>query len=450
MSTLPAGTLRAGAVSRRISPDGQLPLGASDFDSLPWQGVQSDLEVNVLALWSESDEPSVLIVTLDLLYPGSEVRAAVEAAAAPLSASRIVVAASHTHRAPMTDGTKPALGRPDPAYMRWLTGEVARAVEEALRATPELVSLSVGESHAQHSINRRLLKRLVVARRPRINHVVNAPNPDGPTDEKLMALVVSDASDRPLAILWNYACHPVGGPVRNAVDSHFPGYVRQELRAELVDESLPVLFLQGFSGDVRPNASAQVHSARRRLRQLVAGKLFEDMTWPTYRNWCGSLARTVIGTVRSAAPIRGVTEFEGARVTAAADRFVVGTGAADLSFGRLGIGDSLALYTVSGEVVVEYAQRLRERDSARHVMCVGCADQVIGYIPTKDVFEEGGYEAGGYCRSFGLDHVAPDVDAAMMASFEAVGLPAQSGRPGTRSFRGDTSAEIRNEKDEDG
>lgn len=447
MSTLPAGTVRAAAVSRRISPGDQVPLGASDSGSLPWQGIVSDLEVNVLALWMESDEPAMLIVTLDLLYPGSKVREAVEAAAAPLPADRIVVAASHTHRAPMTDASKPVLGRPDPAYMSWVADEVRLGVEQALSAVPQPVTLAVGETIAEHSINRRLRKKLVVARRPRVNDVVNAPNPEGQTDEQLTAVVVKDSSDRPLAILWNYACHPVGGPVRNGVDSHFPGYVRRELRAALADDAMPILFLQGFSGDVRPNASAKVHSTRRRLRQLATGRLFEDMTWPTYEAWCGSLASLVVKAVGSAVPIRPI-EVHGSRVTVEADRFVVGPGAADVSFGRLAIGDSLVLYTVSGEVVVAYAQRLRDRDTSRHVMCVGCADQVIGYLPTKDVLDEGGYEAGGYCASFGLDRVAEDVDGAMMASFEAVGLPVMRNQPPARITTGGASAETRNRKTE--
>lgn len=425
MSTLPIDTALAAAVSRRVSPDRPMSLGASDSESLPWEGVESELEVNVLALWSDAETPSMLIVTVDLLYPGAALRAAVEAAAAPLSPNRIVVAASHTHRAPMTDDTKPMLGRSDAEYMAWFLGEVTGAVTDALGATPTPVSLSVGETDAHHSINRRLRKKLVIARRPRINDVVNAPNPAGPTDERLTVLVVRDAAGRPIAIIWNYACHPVGGPVRNAVSGHFPGYVREALRADATLEHLPVLFLQGFSGDVRPNASAEVHSLPRRLRQLLTGRLFEDMTWPSYRRWCTSLAQTVISTVREAVPIPA-GPLEAARTTSPADLFVEGTALADMSFSRLAFGESLAVYGVSAEVVVEYAERLRSRESTRFVMCVGCTDQVIGYIPSDAVLAEGGYEAGGYCHSFGLKRVAPGVDRAMMDSFVAVGLP---GRP---------------------
>ncbi|WP_435743068.1 hypothetical protein [Microbacterium sp. PMB16] len=422
MSTLPPDAALAAAVSRRISPDRPVSLGASDSESLPWEGVESDIEVNVLALWSEPAKPSMLVVTLDLLYPGTELRAAVESAAAPLTPDRIIVAASHTHRAPMTDDTKPLLGRPDADYMAWLVGEVTTAVEEALKTVPTPVSLAAGEAVARHSINRRLRKKLVIARRPRINHVVNAPNPEGPTDERLTVLVARDTSDRPIAVVWNYACHPVGGPVRNAVSGHFPGRVRQELRADTEFDGLPVLYLQGFSGDVRPNASAEVHSIRRRLRQLLTGRLFEDMTWPSYRRWCSSLAETVISTVRAAAPIP-TTPVEAARTTAPAGRFVEGPAIADVTFGRIALGGSLAVYGVSAEVVVEYAARLRSRESAPFVMCVGCTDQVIGYIPTQGVLDEGGYEAGDYCRSFGLERVAPTVDDTMMSSFATVGLP---------------------------
>ena len=52
-------------------------------------------------------------------------------------------------------------------------------------------------------------------------------------------------------MLWNFACHPVMYHSPMNVSAHFPGDVRKELREILSD--IPVVFLQGFSGDIRPN-----------------------------------------------------------------------------------------------------------------------------------------------------------------------------------------------------
>src|SRR5690606_5760642 len=140
----------------------------------------------------------------------------------------------------------------------WLIRELTRTIQRALSSPRTPVSLTIGEQLAVYSVNRRLRKKVVVSRRPRFNDVVNAPNPRGPTDEKVTTLVLVGEDGYPVALLWNYACHPVGGLVRNAVDGHFPTAVREQVRAEFDQPTLPILFFQGFSGDVRPNASMKV------------------------------------------------------------------------------------------------------------------------------------------------------------------------------------------------
>lgn len=417
-----SGDFHAVSITQSIAPNKQVDLGASDARSAEWQGIDSDIELNVLAVWAGEEPLPLLFVTLDLLYPGQRIREAVENAASNVPADRIVVAASHTHRAPMTDPSKPALGYPDEEYMRWVTERITETVRTVLLSPRQPVSISVGDTSATHSINRRLRKRVVVARRPRLNDVVNAPNPDGPTDEQLTALMVSDVSGKPLALMWNYSCHPVGGPVRNAVSSHFPGVVRETVRETLDAPGLPVLFLQGFSGDTRPNASTKVHSLRRRIRQLVSGRLFEDMTWTDYREWCRGLSGVLLRALDEATAV-GAAGLTGRRLLVPVDRIVKGRDAGVMSFGRLGIGDLVTIYTASGELVVDYALRARRTAASRFVLCVGCVDDVVGYIPSRRVQAEGGYEGGGFTRAFGLEGLQDDVEQVVVGAFRALEEP---------------------------
>lgn len=419
MAMTTSGDFHAASITQSIAPNKQVDLGASDARSAEWQGIDTDIEMNVLALWAGEDTLPLLFVTLDLLYPGGRIRKAVEDAAASVPADRIVVAASHTHRAPMTDSTKPALGSPDEAYMQWLTKVIAETVRTVLLAPRQPVSIAVGETSAAHSINRRLRKRIVIARRPRLNDVVNAPNPDGPTDEQLTALVVRDVMGKPLALLWNYSCHPVGGPVRNAVSSHYPGVVRETVREALDAPTLPVLFFQGFSGDTRPNASIKVHSFRRRMRQLISGRLFEDMTWPDYREWCRGLSAVLLRALDETTTV-GAAGLTGRRHLVPVDRLVIGRDAGIMSFGRLGIGDMVTIYTASGELVVDYAAYARRTAASRFVLCVGCVDDVVGYIPSRRVQAEGGYEGGGFAPAFGLEGLQEDVQDVVVDAFRAL------------------------------
>ncbi|MBP3977589.1 hypothetical protein [Microbacterium sp. BLY] len=419
MAMTTSGDFHAVSITQSIAPNKQVDLGASDARSAEWQGVDSDIEMNVLAVWAAEDPLPVLFVTLDLLYPGQRIREAVEAAAPSVPADRIVVAASHTHRAPMTDPSKPALGTPDEEYMQWVTGVITQTVRTVLLSPRQPVSISVGDTSAAHSINRRLRKRVVVARRPRLNAVVNAPNPDGPTDEQLTALMVRDAAGKPLALVWNYTCHPVGGPVRNAVSSHYPGAVRETVREALDAPALPVLFFQGFSGDVRPNASTKVHSLRRRMRQLISGRLFEDMTWTDYREWCRGLSAVLLRALDETTTV-GAAGLTGQRHLVPVERLVKGRDAGVMSFGRLGIGDLVTIYTASGELVVDYALHARRAATSRFVLCVGCVDDVVGYIPSHRVQDEGGYEGGGFARAFGLEGLQDDVQEVVVDAFRAL------------------------------
>lgn len=409
-------TFQAVSIARSIAPTRQVDLGASDASTGEWQGIDSDVEANMLALWTPGDPTPMLFVTLDLLYPGQRIRAAIERAAEEVPADRIVVAASHTHRAPMTDSSKPVLGSPDEEYMTWLTAELSAMVRTVLGSPRVPVTVSAGDAVAAHSINRRLRKRVVVARRPRLNDFVNAPNPEGQTDERLTAMILKNADAEPVAVVWNYACHPVGGPVKNAVSSHYPGVVRDRVRRDLSSPDLPVLFFQGFSGDVRPNASTKVHSVRRRLRQMISGRLFEDMTWASYERWSVSLSEVLTMALRDADLIP-VSELISGRVVLPASRIARGDGLGVISFATLKIGEAITIHTMSGEPVVDYALHAREVTPSRFVLCVGCADQVVGYVPTRLVQAEGGYEGGGFAKAFGLEGLQDRVEDVVEGAF---------------------------------
>ena len=57
----------------------------------------------------------------------------------------------------------------------------------------------------------------------------------------------------------------------------------------------------------------------------------------------------------------------------------------------LRIGD-LALCGIPAEYFVEYGLQLRQRSPARHTFVVELANDCIGYVPTPEAFDEGGYE----------------------------------------------------------
>jgi hypothetical protein len=64
-------------------------------------------------------------------------------------------------------------------------------------------------------------------------------------------------------------------------------------------------------------------------------------------------------------------------------------------------GTDLTLVAIGGEVVVDYALRLRRDHPDDHVWPIGYANDVFGYVPSRRVLDEGGYEGGGALLYYG-------------------------------------------------
>ena len=64
-------------------------------------------------------------------------------------------------------------------------------------------------------------------------------------------------------------------------------------------------------------------------------------------------------------------------------------------------GRDLTLIALGGEVVVDYALRLRREYPDRPLWVAGYSNDVFGYVPSSRVLTEGGYEGGGAMIYYG-------------------------------------------------
>jgi hypothetical protein len=88
-----------------------------------------------------------------------------------------------------------------------------------------------------------------------------------------------------------------------------------------------------------------------------------------------------------------------------------------VTFSRIDIGNVISVIGVSGEPVSAYSKKVRSLIPNKSVVCVGCMDQVIGYLPTQEVQDQGGYEGGDFCRYFSLDALKPNIERTVMKAF---------------------------------
>lgn len=352
-----APTLFAAARIADITP----PPGVSivGFGVREATAVRDPLEAAVLVLREGSR--AVAIVTIDL--PGipewhaSLVRTSV-ASRIGASYDDVIVAASHTHSAPM-------LG--DDAWSRETMSALVRIAADA-RASLGPVSLAYGEARISFDVNRRLLVDGIALSRP---------NPDGPRDPRARVIALEAAGEL-RAVLTHVVCHPniLRGVESTVVSADFPG----EARRALADLGAPWLYVTGSAGDVRPNIVDGDGEFRRGTDEdLVAIG--------------GELASATRSALEGAVPLPavGLATAHTTLVLPRAD----GSGERTVELSAVRIG-RLVLLTIPGEPLVAIGLAVEARVRAElddvQVLVLGYTNGYADYIVTEEAARYGGYE----------------------------------------------------------
>jgi hypothetical protein len=85
------------------------------------------------------------------------------------------------------------------------------------------------------------------------------------------------------------------------------------------------------------------------------------------------------------------------------------------------IGNDIQWLFLGGEVVVDYAVRLKSELSGTRTWVAGYSNDVMAYIPSRRVWLEGGYEGAGAMIYYGLPtRWAPDVENQIIRAIREV------------------------------
>ena len=199
------------------------------------------------ALVLKSDSTTVVLITVDAVAIGeigrigndflTNVRAQLQKELGVLPAN-VLVNASHCH----------GVVRGDTALL---------AVEAVKAAAQHLVPVRAGAGEGREdriSENRRLKMKdgsEVDMRRaysmPRDEDVAGV----GPIDPQIGLLRLDRDDGRPLAVLYNFACHPIMNPPSKGSSADYPGYASKVIE-EALGEGVTAFFVQGCAGDINP------------------------------------------------------------------------------------------------------------------------------------------------------------------------------------------------------
>jgi hypothetical protein len=393
-----------------ITPLKPCPLGGGESPTSNWETVDSMLEANLILI--EDDIGDRLIITLDLLYVGNFLTEGIRRSALRfLESEDIWISATHNHNAPAVDTNKHDLGITTPEYLNLVLKRIDEAISRVF-ISPERVEVRTiyRGGIANHSINRRKRRLISISgKHIKFNRISMAPNVKGLTDEAIRVLDFVDSSGKLIAMIWQYTCHPVSYPHKLNVSAHFPGVVRDSIRQMFGD--IPVLYLNGFSGDVRPRS---IRSFKENpLLYVFSGRTFRRFSQSEYDQWTQSLSNLVLKAKEN--DLSGNSKaYLNKRFSIESEQFLFGSSTKEVIFSTFPIAKVL-LVGVSAEPSVEYVQLITKNHSEEAIWPVGCLEDVFGYLPTRKQLREGGYEGGEFVATFG----AKSLNLKCFANFQA-------------------------------
>jgi len=395
---------KAGAASVKITPEKSMWMAGYASRTKPSEGVELDLFAKALAL-EDADAHRVVFVTMDLIGIPQKLRKIVEEACAQkfqLPPANLVLNASHTHSGPeFRVETSLYLEIMDhdvsenAAYGAKLAQQLVSIVGEALG---KLAPAKVNYTHARcgFAMNRRLPVRLGFN---------NSPYPDGPVDHDVPVLEVTGPDGKELrAVMFGYACHNTTLALQK-FNGDYAGYAQRNLEA--AHPGAVALFMNGCSGDQNPYPRGTVELAETHGKTLATA-VEASLTVVQKRAAQGPLKAAFerIDLEFGKPPTKEDLEAE----LKSTNKWAVAHAKRQLDIlakeGRLEqsypypvqvihLGGDIAMVALGGEVVIDYALRIKRELGKPVVWMAGYSNDVMGYIPSVRVLKEGGYEGGG-------------------------------------------------------
>lgn len=390
---------KAGTATKVITPAEPLWMAGYASRNKPGEVKRHDLWVKALALEDAAGNRCVLL-TSDLCgIPRSlsEPVCAEVTKRTGLKREQIMLTCSHTHSGPVVDGNLTDMydltpGQPEKirAYTDRLRGWMIDALVAAVKDL-QPATLSTGQGTARFAMNRRQAKD---------KGVVIGQNPDGPVDHSVPVLKVETEKGVLKALVFGYACH------NTTMDFYewcgdYAGFAQVEI--EKKHPGAVALFWSGCGADANPNPRRQIELCEKFGKELAGavGDVLKAKTAPLTADVVAKYQEIKLGY--AAIPGKETWQTEAQSKTHAirirAEKMLqrLDAGSIPDHYAHYPIqvwrfGDQLIWAALGGEVVVDYAWRLK-KELPGTVWVTAYANDVVAYIPSERVLKEGGYEA---------------------------------------------------------
>jgi hypothetical protein len=393
--------MEVGVARIDITPEGPIRLaGYGIRKKTESEGVLQRLSAKALAFGSDAQGLSILI-TVDLVgIPGHITTKLAERLSDKIGIdpAQLVIFASHTHSGPEVGNLLNILQyRGESLFSDSLLGidqmvHIAQYIDQ-LSQKLEQVSLAAIKDRSP---------AIVAWGQGQAMFAKNRRTPGGPVDLSLPILRVSDTAGKLRAVLVNYACHgtTLTGEV-NKIHGDWMGEAQKLIEANHPDAVAMVAI--GCGADANPEPRGKMENVEMHgleisdnVEKLLSSQLQPLTTPPVGRMKWVKLPFANVPTVPELIEQTEDKTVKGYYARLALDRVARGYPVpVDLHYPvqTWTFGNELVMINLAGEVVVDYATRLKDEIGAARVWVNAYANDVPCYIASKRVIREGGYEA---------------------------------------------------------
>ena len=288
------------------------------------------------------------------------------------------------------------------AYTKKLKADLVEVIGAAVKdLQPAMLKFAHGQ--AGFAMNRR---------EPTAKGIINGMNRTGPVDHTVPVLVVADKDGKPKAIVFGYACHNTtlsgqewcgdyAGYAQIGIEKAFPGAT--------------ALFWTGCGADANPQPRRTVELCKQHGKELADAVIATAKGEMKPISGAFSAKYETISlrfeSLPTKAQLAADTLSKTVAIHAAAECLLkeleaTGKIAASYPFYPVQawtLGDQILWVALGGEVVIDYALRLKKELPANRTLWVaGYANDVMAYIPSARVLKEGGYEADSSQIYYGM------------------------------------------------
>lgn len=405
----------AGVARHPITPQQPMWLAGYGSRDRPFEGVLQELWAKALVL-EAGEGQRALLLTLDLVGIDRTLSSRIcdeLSREFGFRREQIAICTSHTHSGPVVGQNLAPLhyelvSAPQQALIDSYADQLQRGVVSLVRQAlnnRQPCELAWGSGTCSFAVNRRNNSEAEVARLRQQGQLA------GPTDHDVPVLVVRSKDKQALqAVVFGYACHAtvLSG---YQVCGDYPGYAQQQL--EIKYPEAVAMFWAGCGADQNPLPRRQVELAQQYGRALAdaVSQVMAHQLRPLrpalacqYREVELRLAE-LPSKEHFEKALESRNRFEAARAKRLLRDWNQGTPPAatyPYPIGLWRLGNEVQFFTLGGEVVVDYALRIKAEQNARQTWVAGYAHDVMAYIPSLRVLNEGGYEGGGAMVYYGL------------------------------------------------